>query len=91
MAWDFGDGITASLSGPRGYGRAYPEQSPVTHVFEAHNQAGYNVRASVRYEVTWTAVLGGLSVGPYPMGAFVEAATPLQYSVEQAQPELLRI
>jgi hypothetical protein len=63
----------------------------VTHVYEAHNQAGYIVQASVRYEVTWTAVLGGLSVGPYPMGAFVQAAIPLRYAVEQAQPELLRI
>ncbi len=90
-AWDFGDGVTASLSGPRGYGRAYPEQSPVIHVYEAHNQAGYIVQASVRYDVTWTAVLGGLRVGPYPMGAFVQAAIPLRYPVEQAQPELLRI
>jgi len=90
-AWDFGDGVTASLPGPRGYGRAYPEQSPVTHVYEAHNQAGYIVRASVRYEVTWTAVLGGLTVGPYPMGAFVQEAIPLRYPVQQAQPELLRI
>jgi len=89
--WDFGDGVTASLSGPRAYGRAYPEQSPVTHVYEAHNQAGYIVQASVRYEVTWTAVLGGLSVGPYPMGGLVKAAIPLRYPVEQAQPELLRI
>jgi hypothetical protein len=90
-AWDFGDGVTASLSGPRGYGRAYPEQSPVTHVYEAHNQAGYIVQASVRYDVTWTAVLGGLRVGPYSMGAFVQAAIPLRYPVEQAQPELLGI
>ncbi len=90
-AWDFGDGVTASLSGPRGYGRAYPEQSPVTHVYEAHNQAGYIVQASVRYDVSWTAVLGGLRVGPYSMGAFVQAAIPLRYPVEQAQPELLRI
>jgi hypothetical protein len=90
-AWEFGDGVTTNLPGPRGYGRAYPEQSPVTHVYEAHNQAGYFVRASVRYEVTWTAVLGGLKVGPYPMGAFVQAAIPLRYPVEQAQPELMRI
>ncbi len=90
-AWDFGDGVTASFSGPRGYGRAYPEQSPVTHVYEAHNQAGYIVQASVRYDVSWTAVLGGLRVGPYSMGAFVQAAIPLRYPVEQAQPELLRI
>jgi hypothetical protein len=90
-AWDFGDGVTTSLSGPQGYGRAYPEQSPLDHVYEAHNQAGYLVQASVRYDVTWTAVLGGLSVGPYPMGTLVRAAIPLRYAVEQAQPELLRI
>ncbi len=89
--WSFGDGAVAELAGPRGYGRSYPQQSPVTHVFEAHNQRGYVVKASVRYSVTWTASIAGQSEGPYAMGTLVQAAIPLIYPVEQAQPELLRI
>ena len=90
-AWDFGDGAAMSLEGPDGYGRSYPLRSPVTHVYEAHNQAGYLVLASVRYEVTWSAEIGGQRVGPYPMGTFTQTAIPLRYAVEQAQPVLLRI
>ena len=90
-AWDFGDGAAMSLEGPDGYGRSYPLRSPVTHVYEAHNQAGYLVLASVRYEVTWTAEIGGQRVGPYPLGTFAQTAIPLRYAVEQAQPELLHI
>ncbi len=90
-AWDFGDGAAMSLEGPNGYGRSYPLRSPVTHVYEAHNQAGYLVLASVRYEVTWSAEIGGQRVGPYPMGTFTQTAIPLRYAVEQAQPELLHI
>jgi hypothetical protein len=89
--WSFGDGAVAELAGPQGYGRPYPQQSPVTHVFEAHDERGYVVKASVRYSVTWTASIGGQSEGPYPMGTLVQAAIPLGYPVEQAQPELLRI
>ena len=91
VAWDFGDGGGVSLAGPDGYGRPPPQRSPVTHVYEAHSQAGYLVQASVRYEVTWTAVVGGQRVGPYPMGTFMQTAIPLRYAVEQAQPVLLRI
>ncbi len=90
-AWEFGDGTRIDLAGPPGFGRPYPQQSAVTHVFEAHNRDGYAVRASVRYSVTWTASIAGQRVGPYPMGTFTQAAIPLRYSVEQAQPELLRI
>jgi len=59
-------------------------------VFEAHNQEGYLVKASVRYAVTWSASIAGQRVGPYPMGAFTQAAIPVRYPVEQAQPVLLR-
>lgn len=90
-AWDFGDGATANVDGPDGYGERYPQPSTIRHVFEAHDQDGYRVRASVRYMVTWTASIAGRSAGPYPMGTFVQSAVPLRYPVEQAQPELLRI
>jgi len=89
--WDFGDGAHADLTGPAGYGRPYPQQSSVTHVYEAHNQLGYPVQAWVRYAVTWTASIAGQESGPYPMGTFVRPAVPIRFSVEQAQPELMRV
>jgi hypothetical protein len=89
--WDFGDGSRTVFTNASGYGLAYPQPSPVTHLFEAHNQDGYEVRASVVYAVSWTATIGAQKVGPYPMGTFTQAAVPLRYPVEQAQPELLRI
>ena len=89
--WGFGDGTHASLIGALGFGQPYPQQSSVTHIFEAHSQGGYLVDASVRYTLTWTALIAGQSVGPYPMGTFMQSAIPLRYPVEQAQPVLLRI
>jgi len=89
--WDFGDGSVADLAGASGYGRPYPQPSSITHVFEAHAQDGYIVRASVRYAVTWTASMAGRNPETHPMGMFVQTALPLRYPVKQAQPELLRI
>jgi len=89
--WDFGDGARAVFTDAASYGQPYPEQSSITHVYEAHNQSGYLVGASVRYALTWTAVIAGQRVGPFPMGTLPAAATPLRYPVEQAQPVLLRI
>jgi hypothetical protein len=89
--WDFGDGSRADINGSAAYGLPYPRQSSVTHVFEAHNQDGYVVQGSVRYQVTWAASISGYSAGPYPIGDLVQPAMPLHYQVEQAQPELLRI
>ena len=89
--WDFGDGARAVFADAASYGQPYPEQSSITHVYEAHNQSGYLVGASVHYALTWTAVIAGQRVGPYPMGTLPAAATPLRYPVEQAQPVLLRI
>ncbi len=89
--WDFGDGARAALMDAAGYGQPYPQESSITHVYEAHNEGGYLVGASVRYALTWTSVIAGQRVGPYPMGTFAAAATPLRYPVEQAQPVLLRI
>jgi hypothetical protein len=89
--WTFGDGMVASFTGARSYGQAYPQQSSVTHVYEAHSHDGYVVQASVHYSMTWTASIAGGRVGPYPMDAMTNAAIPLLYPVQQAQPELLRI
>ena len=89
--WDFGDGGRSSVFGDSGFGRPYPQPSSVTHVFEAHNQGGYTVRSTVRYSLTWTALIAGKSVGPYPMANFTQVSIPLRYPVEQAQPVLVRI
>ncbi|TMC98564.1 MAG: hypothetical protein E6J05_08240 [Chloroflexi bacterium] len=89
--WDFGDGGRADVAGAYGFGLPYPRQSPITHVFEAHNEDGYLVQASVRYQVAWMASIAGRSAGPYPMSELLQPAKSVRYQVEQAQPELLRI
>jgi hypothetical protein len=87
--WDFGDGSGGRFTGPSGFGTAYPRASPVSHVFEAHSQAGYPIHAHVRYDVTWTATVGSRLFGPYPLGTSTLDSIPLTYPVEQAQPELI--
>ena len=87
--WDFGDGNSLQSTDSSGFGRAYPARSPVTHTYEAHSQAGYAVRAVIRYDVTWSAIAGGRSFGPYPLGSTEIRARTLVYAVEQAQPELI--
>jgi hypothetical protein len=87
--WDFGDGSSTQSTDNSGFGRAYPEQSLVTHTYQAHSQAGYSVRATIRYDVTWSALAGGRRFGPYPRGSIEIPARPLVYPVRQAQPELV--
>ncbi len=82
--WEFGDGSSGT-----GFGRAYPQPSSVTHTYQAHSQDGYRVRVAIRYDVTWTALVGGRRFGPYPLGSIDLPARPLAYPVEQAQPELI--
>lgn len=89
--WDFGDGTTERFDGRSGFGLAFPGPSPVAHVYQAFSDAGYPVRASVRYEVSWTAVMGGRTFGPYPADGLSLAASPLGYLVRQAQPELVEV
>jgi hypothetical protein len=88
-AWDFGDRTEANFSDSSGFGLAYPQSSPVSHVYEAHDQAGYPVTASVRYSVSWVATVNGHTAGPYSLGTAAVDAQPLLYPVEQAQPELV--
>ena len=89
--WDFGDGSAVTFRGRSGFGVAYPARSAVAHEYQADAQAGFAVGARVGYEVTWTAIVGGSSTGPYPMGVVELAAIPLRYPVQQAQPELLQV
>ena len=86
--WDFGDGTLGRFDRASGFGQAYPHPSSVVHTYEAHSQQGYRVRATIRYDVNWTALVAGRHFGPYPMGAIELPARSLVYPVEQAQPEL---
>ncbi|MEA2655640.1 MAG: hypothetical protein QOI23_1005 [Chloroflexota bacterium] len=87
--WDFGDGARAAFRDPSGFGLPYPQASAVTHVYQAHDEAGYRVTAAVTYTVSWTASINGRTAGPYPLGQATVNAKPLVYPVEQAQPELV--
>jgi hypothetical protein len=87
--WNFGDGNGAHYDGSTGYGNPYPVRSSVTHTYQAHDQIGYRVRSSVRYAVTWTALIQGRWVGPYSLGTTNMDAIALSYPVQQAQPELV--
>ncbi|MGA7911581.1 MAG: hypothetical protein WCC30_08565 [Candidatus Dormiibacterota bacterium] len=91
VEWSFGDGVSARFIGGSGFGLPYPQESSVTHVYQSHNQAGYDVTAVVRYAVSWTATVGGRSFGPYPLDSVDLSARALVYPVQQAQPELLAI
>jgi hypothetical protein len=88
-SWDFGDGTDENFDDPSGFGLPYPQASPVTHVYEAHDEVGYRVKAAVRYLVSWTASVNGHSAGPYSLGAVTIDTHPMLYPVQQAQPELL--
>ena len=89
-SWDFGDGSPDTLfADSSGFGRAYPQQSAVTHTYQAHSQQGYAVRAVIRYDVNWSSMSGGRRFGPYSLGSIEIPAQPLVYPVEQAQPELI--
>jgi hypothetical protein len=47
------------------------------------------VQAAIRYDVSWSAIVGGRAFGPYPLGSMDLPAHALIYPVEQAQPELV--
>jgi hypothetical protein len=87
--WAFGDGEVDRYAGRGAFGSPFPAQSAVTHTFQGESQAGYSIAATVDYRVTWSALVNGAWVGPYPMGTVGRAAVPLVYPVEQAQPEIL--
>ena len=88
-SWDFGDGTDENFGDPSGFGLPYPQTSPVTHVYETHDQGGYRVNAAVRYLVSWTASVNGHSAGPYSLGTVTIDTRPMLYPVQQAQPELV--
>ena len=87
-AWTFGDGGSAALSGAAGYGQPYPQRSSVAWTYQAQS-AGDQVTATETYTVTWTAVVAGVTYGPYPLGSVTGPPSVLAYPVEQAEPELV--
>jgi len=88
-SWDFGDGSSEQFNDGSGFGDAYPHPSSVTHTYDAHSRHGYGVRAVIRYDVDWSAVVDGRRFGPYSLGSIELPAQSLMYPVEQAQPELV--
>ena len=91
VQWDFGDGTDARIDGLMGFGRPFPAPSQVTHVYSTQSRGGYQIRATVRYEMSWSMLAGGEWVGPYPLGTAEREVRPLPYPVVQAQPELIRL
>ncbi len=89
--WDLGDGTVTRYGGADGFGFAYPQESSVRHTYQADRRAGYAILATIHYDVTFKALIGGAWLGPYPMGGLVQPAAPLQYPVRQAQPELVDV
>ena len=87
--WSFGDGSQLSLAAPTGLGLAYPATSPVTHVYQRHNAAGYAVRATVDWTLSWSVLAAGTWYGPYALGSQSSPPALLNYPVRQAQTELL--
>ena len=87
VRWDFGDRTVVTIQGQDGIGRAYPAESPVAHVYQAHDRWGYRVHASVSVRVTWSALVAGAWQGPFDL-AVPELRASTQYAVQQAQPEI---
>ncbi len=87
-SWSFGDGGGVTLADPAGYGQPYPQRSTVAWTYQAQSAAG-EVAATETYSVTWTAVVGGVTYGPYPLGSVDGPTSTLAYPVQQAEPELV--
>lgn len=84
VLWDFGDGTTPVDSGSS-TGRQYPQESDVTHVYQASTYGlpdGYAVKVGLQFLVEYS-VNGG------PWTTFGTKARPYStsYVVGQAQPE----
>ena len=89
VSWTFGDGRSADLDVPAGFGLSYPAPSTVTHTYQRHNAAGYPVAATITWAVSWSVLSGGTWYGPYALGTQASAPAALAYPVRQAQSELL--
>jgi hypothetical protein len=91
VSWTFGDGSSAALDAPEGFGRAYPARSSIAHAYERHSAGGYPVTAKVTWSVSWSALSGGSWYGPYLLGTLDSVAASLAYPVRQAQTEITAV
>jgi hypothetical protein len=83
IIWDFGDGI--QYDSGSSLGRAYPEQSDISHVYQADSYGipgGYTVAISVRYTVSYS-----VNGGPWTPLGIKSKVYSQPYTVVQAQPE----
>ena len=87
-AWTFGDGGGTTATDPAGYGQPYPQRSSIAWTYEAQSSAS-EVTAVEMYSVSWTALVGGVTYGPYPLGSVAGPPSVLAYPVQQAEPELV--
>ena len=83
IIWDFGDGI--QYDSGSSLGRAYPEQSDISHVYQADSYGipgGYALAISLQYTVSYS-----VNGGPWmPLGIKSKVYSQ-PYTVVQAQPE----
>jgi hypothetical protein len=87
-SWTFGDGGATALGGSAGYGQQYPQHSSVAWTYQAQSP-GYQVTAIETYAVTWKAIVGGVTYGPYPLGTVTGPMATISYPAQQAEPELV--
>jgi hypothetical protein len=87
--WQFGDGASSEFRDRSGFGLPFPQPSSVSHTYQRQSRDGYEVKASIAYDINWSALVSGRIYGPYPMGGIRLETQPMTYPVEQAQPELL--
>ncbi|MHB8588121.1 MAG: hypothetical protein ACYDA0_04610 [Candidatus Dormibacteraceae bacterium] len=84
VTWEFGDGLGYDSSD---LGRPYPQPSDVTHIYQSDTfgrPQGLQVRAVLRYEVTYR-----VNGGPWQQLGVKTTSFAQQYSVYQLQPEAI--
>ena len=84
VTWEFGDGLGYDSSD---LGRPYPQPSDVQHIYQSDTfgrPLGLQVRAVLRYEVTYR-----VNGGPWQQLGVKTTSFTQQYSVYQLQPEAI--
>jgi len=84
VTWEFGDGLGYDSSD---LGRPYPQPSDVQHIYQSDTYGqplGLQVRAVLRYEVTYR-----VNGGPWQQLGVKTTSFTQQYSVYQLQPEAI--
>ncbi|MGH7763658.1 MAG: hypothetical protein ACREOM_04490 [Candidatus Dormibacteraceae bacterium] len=84
VTWEFGDGLGYDSSD---LGRPYPQPSDVQHIYQSDTYGqplGLQVRAVLRYEVTYR-----VNGGPWQQLGVKTTSFTQQYSIYQLQPEAI--